>query len=80
LSVAVVEGQDVSAGAPVAVVEAMKMEHTVTAPVGGTVAELPARPGRPVAMDALLARITPEPAPTSPGSDASDSASTTLEE
>ncbi|GAA4926905.1 hypothetical protein GCM10023224_02190 [Streptomonospora halophila] len=80
LSLAVAEGEGVAAGAPVAVVEAMKMEHTVTAPVGGTVSELPVRPGRPVAMDAVLARITPEPAETPPGSGGPDSAPTTLEE
>ncbi|MDT0300956.1 acetyl/propionyl/methylcrotonyl-CoA carboxylase subunit alpha [Streptomonospora wellingtoniae] len=80
LSLAVAEGERVVAGSPVAVVEAMKMEHTVTAPVDGTVSELPVRPGRPVAMDALLARITPEPAATPPGSGGPDSAHTTLEE
>nr|WP_242677404.1 biotin carboxylase N-terminal domain-containing protein [Streptomonospora litoralis] len=79
LSLAVSEGEHVTAGAPVAVVEAMKMEHTVTAPVDGTVTELPARPGRPVAMDALLARITPEPAETPGGSGDTDSAPTTQE-
>ncbi|WP_052809332.1 acetyl/propionyl/methylcrotonyl-CoA carboxylase subunit alpha [Streptomonospora alba] len=80
LSVAVAEGDQVSAGAPVAVVEAMKMEHTVTAPVDGIVAELPVRSGRPVAMDALLARITPEPAQAPSGSGAPDAASTATEE
>ncbi|WP_461000703.1 acetyl/propionyl/methylcrotonyl-CoA carboxylase subunit alpha [Streptomonospora sediminis] len=80
LSVAVTEGGPVAAGAPVAVVEAMKMAHTVTAPVGGTVAELPARPGRPVAMDELLARITPPPAETPPADRDPDSATTTAQE
>lgn len=80
LSVAVAEGDYVSAGAPVVVVEAMKMEHTVTAPADGTVAELPVRPGRPVAMDALLARIAPESEHTPPGLGAPGSASTTSEE
>src|SRR5690606_3852293 len=69
LSVAVAPGDRVVAGSPVAVVEAMKMEHTVTAPLDGTVTELHARPGRPVAMDEVLAAITPEaaPAPRDPG-------------
>jgi acetyl-CoA/propionyl-CoA carboxylase, biotin carboxylase, biotin carboxyl carrier protein len=42
------------------VVEAMKMEHTVTAPVAGTVAEVAARAGQQVAMDARLAVIEPK--------------------
>ncbi|MBX9390941.1 acetyl/propionyl-CoA carboxylase subunit alpha [Streptomonospora halotolerans] len=81
LSVAVAPGDRVVAGSPVAVVEAMKMEHTVTAPLDGTVTELHARPGRPVAMDEVLAAITPEaaPAPRDPGA-APASASTTVKE
>jgi len=43
------------------VVEAMKMEHTVTAPVAGTVTELTARAGQQVGMDAPLAVIDPTP-------------------
>ena len=62
LAVHVAAGDTVSrAGQPVAVVEAMKMEHTVTAPVGGTVAELAARAGQQVAMDARLAVIEAAP-------------------
>ncbi|WP_254903995.1 ATP-binding protein [Streptomonospora nanhaiensis] len=81
LSVAVAPGDRVVAGSPVAVVEAMKMEHTVTAPLDGTVTELHARPGQPVAMDEVLAAITPEaaPAPRDPGA-APASASTTVKE
>ena len=37
--------------------EAMKMEHTLTAPFDGTVAELSAAPGAQVQVEALLARI-----------------------
>ena len=40
-----VEGDRVAAGAPVAVVEAMKMEHVVHAPAGGVVLEVRAEPG-----------------------------------
>jgi 3-methylcrotonyl-CoA carboxylase alpha subunit len=35
----VAPGQKVSAGQPLAVMEAMKMEHTIAAPRDGTVAE-----------------------------------------
>jgi acetyl-CoA/propionyl-CoA carboxylase biotin carboxyl carrier protein len=60
LAVHVAPGDTVSAGQAVAVVEAMKMEHTVTAPVAGTVAEVAARAGQQVAMDARLAVIEPK--------------------
>ncbi|WP_324276608.1 biotin/lipoyl-containing protein [Blastococcus brunescens] len=33
-------GDEVAAGTPLLVVEAMKMEHVLTAPVAGTVTEL----------------------------------------
>jgi 3-methylcrotonyl-CoA carboxylase alpha subunit len=35
----------------------MKMEHTLTAPFDGVVAELTAEPGAQVQVEALLARI-----------------------
>ena len=52
--VEVVEGQRVAAGQQLVAVEAMKMEHVLTAPVDGTVRELRARPGAAVAKDAVL--------------------------
>ena len=52
--VEVAEGQRVAAGQRLVVVEAMKMEHVLTAPVDGTVRELRARPGATVAKDAVL--------------------------
>ncbi|MFI7614642.1 acetyl/propionyl/methylcrotonyl-CoA carboxylase subunit alpha [Nonomuraea terrae] len=55
-------GERVSEGQPLVIVEAMKMEHTVTAPCDGVIAELPAQPGRPVDMDAVLAVVTAEEA------------------
>ncbi|MEV3983362.1 biotin carboxylase N-terminal domain-containing protein [Nonomuraea sp. NPDC049758] len=62
LLVKVQPGDRVSEGQPLVVVEAMKMEHTVTAPCDGVVAELPVQPGRPVDMDAVLAVVTGEEA------------------
>ena len=57
LAVHVAVGDVVSTGQPVLVVEAMKMEHTVTAPVDGTVTELTAKAGQQVRMDETLAVI-----------------------
>ncbi|MEU7743974.1 biotin carboxylase N-terminal domain-containing protein [Nonomuraea sp. NPDC049158] len=51
-------GDQVSAGQPLLIVEAMKMEHTVTAPCDGRVTELPVQAGQPVDMDAVLAVVT----------------------
>ncbi|GGK66998.1 acetyl/propionyl-CoA carboxylase subuit alpha [Sphaerisporangium melleum] len=61
LLVKVVPGERVAEGQPLLVVEAMKMEHTVAAPAAGIVAELAARAGQPVDMDAVLAVVRPEP-------------------
>jgi acetyl-CoA/propionyl-CoA carboxylase biotin carboxyl carrier protein len=57
LSVRVAVGDAVTAGQPVLVVEAMKMEHTVTAPLDGVVSELAAKAGQQVRMDEALAVI-----------------------
>ncbi|HEX3512649.1 MAG TPA: biotin carboxylase N-terminal domain-containing protein [Trebonia sp.] len=59
LAVHVAVGDTVSAGQPVLVVEAMKMEHTVTAATDGTVTELTAKAGQQVRMDETLAVISP---------------------
>ena len=54
IAVDVAEGQQVSAGARLLVLEAMKMEHVLTAPVDGVVRELRARPGSTVERDTML--------------------------
>jgi acetyl/propionyl-CoA carboxylase alpha subunit len=58
LKVLVTIGQEVTAGTPLVVLEAMKMEHTVRAPVAGVVRELPAAVGTQVDSDQLLAVVT----------------------
>ena len=57
--VEVAEGQSVTAGQRLLVVEAMKMEHVLTAPVDGVVRDLRAKPGATVAKDAVLAVVEP---------------------
>jgi len=57
-------GDEVTAGTPLLVVEAMKMEHVLTAPVAGTVTELGVTAGQSVRLDERVAVVTPpEPAP-----------------
>ncbi|MGY2066760.1 ATP-binding protein [Blastococcus sp. SYSU DS0619] len=56
-------GDEVEAGTPLLVVEAMKMEHVLTAPVAGTVAELGVTAGQTVALDERLALVTPAAEP-----------------
>jgi 3-methylcrotonyl-CoA carboxylase alpha subunit len=60
IAVDVSEGQPVEAGQRLMVLEAMKMEHALTAPFAGTVAELAAREGSQVQVEALLARVVKE--------------------
>ena len=50
-------GAVVTAGQPLLVLEAMKMEQTVTAPAGGVVAELRAKAGEQVAAGQVLAVV-----------------------
>ena len=55
--VAVEAGQRVEAGETVLVLEAMKMQHTVTAPQAGVVTEIDVRPGAQVAAGEVLAVV-----------------------
>ncbi|MFE6500060.1 acetyl/propionyl/methylcrotonyl-CoA carboxylase subunit alpha [Kitasatospora sp. NPDC057738] len=52
-------GDTVTAGQPLLVLEAMKMEHRVAAPSDGTLVELRATPGRQVETGTLLAVVQP---------------------
>ncbi|MFT4053667.1 MAG: acetyl/propionyl/methylcrotonyl-CoA carboxylase subunit alpha [Novosphingobium sp.] len=57
IAVDVEQGQPVTKGQKLLTLEAMKMEHTLTAPFDGTVARLDAVAGQQVQVDALLAQI-----------------------
>ena len=57
ISVAVEVGDTVSAGDPLLVLEAMKMQNAIPSPVGGTVKSLPVAPGTQVVRDQALAVI-----------------------
>jgi 3-methylcrotonyl-CoA carboxylase alpha subunit len=57
VSFSVKAGDKVSKGQPLAVMEAMKMEHTIAAPADGTVAELLFAPGDQVAEGAELLKL-----------------------
>jgi 3-methylcrotonyl-CoA carboxylase alpha subunit len=58
VSFAVQAGDAVKKGQPLAVMEAMKMEHTIAAPADGTVAELLYAPGDQVAEGAELLKLS----------------------
>ena len=58
ISFAVKGGDKVSKGQVLAVMEAMKMEHTIAAPADGVVAELMYLPGDQVSEGAELLRLT----------------------
>jgi 3-methylcrotonyl-CoA carboxylase alpha subunit len=61
IAVDVSEGQHVETGQRLMVLEAMKMEHALTAPFAGTLAELAAHEGQQVQVEALLARVVKNP-------------------
>jgi 3-methylcrotonyl-CoA carboxylase alpha subunit len=57
IKVLATEGERVGANAPLLILEAMKMEHTIAAPHAGTVRRLPFGIGAVVAAGATLAEI-----------------------
>jgi 3-methylcrotonyl-CoA carboxylase alpha subunit len=59
VAVQVSAGQTVEKGKPMVVLEAMKMEHALSAPFDGVVAELNAKVGDQVSDGALLVKVTP---------------------
>ncbi|MGH9299110.1 MAG: acetyl-CoA carboxylase biotin carboxyl carrier protein subunit, partial [Acidimicrobiales bacterium] len=61
LSTHVVVGDEVEAGQLLVVVEAMKMEHRITAATRGTVRDMPALVGEQVASGDLLVALDPVP-------------------
>ncbi len=60
LRVGAAVGDAVTAGQPLIWLEAMKMEHTVTAPSDGVLAELNVEAGQQVDVNAVLARVDTE--------------------
>ena len=60
-AVEVSQGEKVAKGQRLLTLEAMKMEHSLTAPFDGKVAELSASTGGQVTEGQLLVRIEPEP-------------------
>jgi biotin carboxyl carrier protein len=54
------EGEEVEAGHPLVVVEAMKMQNALVAPLKGRVRSIPVTPGTAVETGQLLLAITPE--------------------
>jgi 3-methylcrotonyl-CoA carboxylase alpha subunit len=62
-SVEVSQGENVAKGQRLLTLEAMKMEHGLVAPFDGVVAELNAKAGAQVQVDAVLARIEADSSP-----------------
>jgi propionyl-CoA carboxylase alpha chain len=58
VTVCVGQGADVAAGAPIVVLEAMKMQHTIRAHAAGVVTSLPVEVGRQVDAGTVLAVVT----------------------
>lgn len=60
VEVFVEQGSRVALGQKLLVLEAMKMQHTVSAPFEGTVTKLPVSKGEQVAEGQLLVCVEPE--------------------
>ena len=60
IAVSVAPGDAVTKGQAVAIVEAMKMEHTLTAPFDGEVSAVHVTAGSSVALDQLLVEVPPQ--------------------
>jgi 3-methylcrotonyl-CoA carboxylase alpha subunit len=60
IAVAVAQGDKVAKGQKLVTLEAMKMEHSLTAPFDGVVAELDASEGGQVSEGALLVLVERE--------------------
>lgn len=63
-------GDQVRRGQPLLVLEAMKMEHVISAPHDGVVERIAVRPGSTVALDELLAVVTAAATPAGAPTDA----------
>jgi acetyl-CoA/propionyl-CoA carboxylase biotin carboxyl carrier protein len=61
IAVQVAVGDEVAAGDVVVIVEAMKMEHALRAPIDGVAAEVHVSAGASVALDQPLLRVEPAP-------------------
>lgn len=59
VKILVEKGQKVEKGQTVAIVEAMKMENEIHAPISGTVQEIYGKPGEQITPDEVLVRIVP---------------------
>ena len=60
IAVLVEQGASVERGAPLVIMEAMKMEHTIAAPAAGTIKEIVYAVGEQVAEGAELIRFEAE--------------------
>ena len=67
IAVDVTQGDTVTAGQRLMVLEAMKMEHALTAPFDGTVTELSVSAGSQVQVEAVLAVVEANPPPSGEG-------------
>jgi propionyl-CoA carboxylase alpha chain len=61
VGIAVAPGDHIGAHAPVIVLEAMKMEHTIRSPAAGVVTEMKVRVGQAVDTGTELAQVDPAP-------------------